>query len=221
MEKQKIRAVIFDLDGTLLDTAKDIGAGANLALHRFGFPEHSREEYVGFIGHGIRELLRLACPADCTEQQYEEVVRFYLAYYPEHCTEKTVPFPGIMDMMRKLQEAGYILGILSNKTETTTLRIVNYFFPEIPFRVVWGNNGVRLLKPAPDAGIALTETLGLKQEEIMYVGDGESDMTFASKMGFAAVAATWGYRPRQELIDNGAEVLLEKAEDLLGLLGLQ
>lgn len=221
MDRQKIRAVVFDLDGTLLDTAQDIGAGANQALRRSGFPEHSRQDYIGYIGHGIRELLRMACPEDCGEEAYENVVKDYLAYYPEHCTELTVPFPGIMDMMKRLQEAGYVLGILSNKTEGTTLRIIRYFFPGTPFRVIWGNNGVRPLKPALDAGYLLMEELGMERENIMYVGDGESDMEFASKMGFTAVAATWGYRPREQLIENGAEVLLNSAEDLLKLLDLQ
>ena len=95
MDKQKIRAVIFDLDGTLLDTVQDIGAGANTALHRSGLPEHSREEYVQLVGHGIRRLMSLAVPEGIDDAVLEEALAFYLSYYPAHCTEKTDYFPGV------------------------------------------------------------------------------------------------------------------------------
>lgn len=215
MEQQKVRAVIFDLDGTLLDTAQDIGAGANLALHRFGLPEHSIEEYHTFIGRGIRRLLRAAMPQDVDEATYEQVVADYLAYYPEHCTERTVFFPGIEQMMRTLEEDGFILGILSNKTETTTLRVIGHFFPQTPFAVVWGNNGVRPLKPQLDAGRLLIQTLQLAPRQIAFVGDGETDMAFASGMGFRAVGVSWGYRSREQLQAAGAERIADTPEQIV------
>lgn len=221
MEKQKIRAVVFDLDGTLLDTVQDIGAGANLALHRSGFPERSIDEYITYICNGIQVLIRLACPEVCTDEAYKTVLADYLAYYPQHCTERTCFYPGIQEVVDRINEAGYTLGVITNKTEKTAKKIVSHFFPEIPFRVVWGNNGTRPLKPATDAGELLCRELALEPSQILYVGDGETDMEFASKMGFAAVGATWGYRSRSQLVESGAEVLLEKAEDLLKLLELQ
>lgn len=220
MDKQKIRAVVFDLDGTLLDTVQDIGAGANTALHRSGFPEHSREEYVRLVGHGIRRLMSLAVPEGTDPAALEEVLSFYLGYYPEHCTEKTTYFPGVQAMLHKLETAGYKLGVLSNKTEKTANKVISHYFSDVNWSIIWGNNGVRPLKPALDAGYLLCEELGLQPEEILYVGDGDTDMEFASKMGFRAAAATWGYRTREELRAAGAQVFLESTEDILRLLDL-
>ena len=215
---RKIRAVVFDLDGTLLNTLPDIGASANRALRRAGLPELPLETYRGLIGHGIRALFRLAVPEGTPDDVYEKALADYLADYPEHCTELTHAFPGIYEMLERLKGAGYRLAVLSNKTERTTLRIIGKFFPETGFELVWGNNGVRPLKPAPDAGEALCKELGLTPEEIMYVGDGDSDMEFASKVGFFGTGVTWGYRSRKQLAENGADALVDSAEEIARLL---
>lgn len=121
---RKIRAVVFDLDGTLLNTLPDIGASANRALRRAGLPELPVENYRGLIGHGIRALFRLAVPEGTPDDVYEKALADYLADYPEHCTELTHVFPGIYEMLGRLKRAGYRLAVLSNKTERTTLRIM-------------------------------------------------------------------------------------------------
>ena len=214
---RKIRAVVFDLDGTRL-TLPDIGASANRALRRAGLPELPVENYRGLIGHGIRALFRLAVPKGTPDDVYEKALADYLADYPEYCTELTHVFPGIYEMLGRLKRAGYRLAVLSNKTERTTLRIIGKFFPETGFELVWGNNGVRPLKPAPDAGEALCRELGLMPEEIMYVGDGDSDMEFASKVRFFGTGVTWGYRSRKQLAENGADALVDSAEEITRLL---
>ena len=215
---QGVRAVVFDLDGTLLDTVPDLGASANVALRRFAMPERPLGDYRALIGHGIRNLVRQAVLEGTAEEQFEQVLAFYLAYYPEHCAEKTAVFPGVRELIKKLAESGYTLGVLSNKTEATTRRIIAHFFPDAPFRLVWGNNGARPLKPAPDAGRELCAALALAPEKILYLGDGDSDMEFASKMGFYAAGAAWGYRSREALAQNGADVILESAGELAELL---
>lgn len=218
---QKIHAVVFDLDGTLLDTLQDIGAGANVALHRSGFPEHSRTDYRRFVGHGIRTLFEQALPEQSnTPEAIDRVLAEYQGYYPEHCTVHTVFFPGVQALVRKLHAAGYTLGVLSNKTERTTLKIIHHFFPEEPFALIWGNNGTRPLKPAPDAGYLLLDELGLKPEQVLYIGDGDTDMAFASKMGFFALGVTWGYRDREELIAAGADMLADSTQEIEALLQL-
>lgn len=220
MEDRKIKAVVFDLDGTLLDTVKDIGAGANMALHHVGLPEHPIENYIQFVGHGIRTLFRQAVGDDVPEDTYEKAVAFYLSYYPEHCDEHSVMFPGIRELLDGILTSGRTVAVLSNKTEKTTLRIIDKYFPDVPFAFVWGNNGVRPLKPNTDAGYALCETLGLVPGQIAYVGDGDSDMEFASKMGFYAVGVTWGYRSREQLLAAGADVLVDNAQELAATLSL-
>lgn len=215
-----IRAVVFDLDGTLLDTVPDLGESANAALRRFGMPERPIREYQPRIGHGIRNLMLQSVPEGTPDALFEQVLAFYLAYYPEHCTEHTQIYPGVTALLEKLAKAGYALAVLSNKTERTAQRIIAHFFPQTPFRFVWGNNGVRPLKPAPNAGNELCAALALCPEEILYLGDGDSDMEFASRMGFFAAGASWGYRSHEALTANGADAVLERATDIEALLRL-
>lgn len=215
MEHQNIRAVVFDLDGTLLDTLQDIGAGANVALHRSGFPEHDLAHYRNYVGHGIRTLFTQAIPeGQNTEEAIDAVNAIYQGYYPEHCTDHTVFFPGVEALIKKLHAAGFTLGVLSNKTERTAIKIIDHYFPAHPFSLVWGNNGVRPLKPAPDAGYLLMQELGCKADEIAYIGDGDTDMEFASKMGFFALGVTWGYRDREVLISAGAQLLADTTAEI-------
>ena len=115
----------------------------------------------------------------------------------------------------RLHERGYLLAVLSNKTEATAKKIIERYFPDAPFRVVWGNNGVRPLKPATDAGYLLLSELGCEPEEVFYVGDGDTDMEFASRMGFFAAGATWGYRPAEVLKRCGADALFSSMEEIL------
>lgn len=220
MDFQKIKAVIFDLDGTLLDTLADIGAGANIALRRFGLPERERKDYRRFIGHGIRKLLSFAVPQDTPEEVFEQVVAFYLDYYPEHSMELTDYFPGTQAFLKLLESRGLRLAVLSNKTEKTTDKIISKYFADVPWEFVWGNNGVRPLKPDPEAGYLACETLGLSPEEILFVGDGDTDMAFASKVGFVAAGVTWGYRDPDELLAAGADFLSDSFAQLQQTLNL-
>lgn len=220
MDFQKIKAVIFDLDGTLLDTLADIGAGANLALRRFGLPERERKDYRSFIGHGIQKLLRFAVPQDTPEEVFKQVLDFYLAYYPEHCAELTDYFPGTREFLKLLESRGLRLAVLSNKTEKTTDKIIGKYFADVPWEFVWGNNGVRPLKPNPEAGHLACETLGLSPEEILFVGDGDTDMEFASKLGFVAAGVTWGYRDPDQLLAAGADFLCDSFEQMQQILDL-
>jgi phosphoglycolate phosphatase len=220
MKEQKYKAVVFDLDGTLLDTVQDIGAGANTALHRSGFPEFSIEDYRRFVGHGMRVLFEQIVPKNTDKAVFEDAFSYFLSYYPEHCTDHTDYYPGIREVLKKLADAGLLLGVLSNKTETTSIKIIRHFFPEIPFAIVWGSNGVRPLKPSTEAGVELCRVLQVKPPEVFYVGDGDTDMEFAARMGFYPAAATWGYRSREQELAAGARVLMDAPGDILKQLNL-
>ena len=215
MELQAIKAVVFDLDGTLLDTIRDIAAAANQALRQYGLPEHPIERYRAYVGHGIRGLFQQALPEG--SEAAEQVLASYLAYYPEHCTDLTVFFPGIPEMLQALQ-GRYALGVLSNKTERTAKRIMAHYFPPDMFRLVWGNDGQRPLKPDPAAAPLLCEALGVGPEEILFFGDGDTDMEFATRAGFLPVACSWGYRSREELERAGARYIVDRAEQLTEML---
>ena len=215
MSKQKFRTAVFDLDGTLLDTLYDLAACADKALSHCGLPGHTMEEYRTYIGNGIPKLVARAVPPGTSEEDTQKVLNFYLSYYPEHCAEHTRFFLGVEETIRTLHERGYLLAVLSNKTEATAKKIIDRYFPDAPFCVVWGNNGVRPLKPATDAGYLLLSELGCEPEEVFYVGDGDTDMEFASRMGFFAAGATWGYRPAEVLKHCGADALFSSMEEIL------
>ena len=215
MKERKFRAAVFDLDGTLLDTLHDLGACANTALRTYGFPEHTIEEYRRFIGNGIPKLIERALPQGTGPEEIQKVLDFYLSYYPEHCAEHTKFFPGVRETIETLKSRGYTLCVISNKTERTSQTIIAQYFPDAPFSIVWGNNGVRPLKPALDAGKLLLKELSCRPEEVFYLGDGDTDMEFASRMGFFAAGATWGYRPREVLSACGADELFEQMADIL------
>ncbi len=215
-----IRAVLFDLDGTLLDTIPDIGASANMALAHAGLPLRSMEEYKRLVGHGIRVLFRMAVPEGTDDATYEKALAFYLSYYPDHATDLTDYFPQIPELVERLAQKGYQLGIISNKTEKTATKIMKHYFPETEFAFVWGNNGERPLKPSLEAGEQACSALGLSPEEIAYVGDGDTDMEFASKMGYWAIGVSWGNRSREQLIASGADIVLDSVQELMDLLKL-
>jgi len=220
MNFQKVKAVIFDLDGTLLDTLADIGTGANFALCQFGYPTYPIEAYRAKIGHGVKNLFRSALPEGAAEADVDKVNAVYQRYYPEHCCVHTSYFPGTLEILRALTAKGIRLAVISNKTEKTTLKIMTHYFPEFQWDFIWGNNGVRPLKPATEAGELACKTLGLAPEEIMYVGDGDSDMEFAAKMGFVAAGVTWGNRDAQQLRAAGADFLVDSFAELQEKMGI-
>jgi len=212
-----IKAVLCDLDGTLLDTLHDIAVAANQALAQYGLPTNSTESYRAYVGHGIRELFTQALPAGTDKETYEKVLASYLAYYPAHCTERSDPFPGVMELLRELS-GRYVLGVLSNKTEATARKIISHYFPDGMFQLVWGNNGERPLKPDPAAGPLLCGALSLRPEQILFFGDGDTDMEFAVKAGFLPVACSWGYRDRETLKAAGALYIVDSMDELREIL---
>ena len=200
-----VRAVVFDLDGTLCDTIPDIGGSFNRAFAHVGLPTRPVREYGQFVGYGIRENLHRAAPAGTPEDVEAEALRFYLADYPEHCADSTVPYPGIRELISALSERGVKLAVVTNKTEATAKRLLDALFPEKPFVLIWGRQEGRALKPSRELGDAVSEALGVPSENILGVGDGDSDVKWALNSGFQSVAVTWGYRTRDQLTAAGAK----------------
>ena len=213
-----IKAVIFDLDGTLLDTKGDISASHNNGLRLFGFPERPLDDFNQIIGGGIMEAIRRSAPEGTPHETIVELNEIYQKYYPAHCMEKTIPYAGMVETVQKIEEAGTPIAIFTNKTEPTAIMLATHFFPDAKFEFVWGNDGIRPLKPAPDAGLTAADLLGLEANEIAYVGDSDSDIIFALRAGMYAVGAVWGFRGRKELESAGAQFLAETPHDLLRIL---
>ena len=214
MNIQKVKAAIFDLDGTLLDTMADIGTSANTALCRCGFSPYPIESYRARIGHGIRTLLAGCLPEGTDPAIVDQVVRIHREFYPEHCTVHTDYYPGVREFLDQLTRRGIRLAIISNKTESIARKIVEHYFGSYDWAFVWGNDGQRPLKPALEAGHLACQTLNLQPEEILYVGDGDTDMEFGSSMGFHTVGVTWGYRDPDQLLTAGAHKLVDSFAEL-------
>ena len=201
----------------------DLGAriGCAVVLGRYLIVYFSRSLVNGktcFDIVGVAEIIRRAAPAGTDPAVLEAIHTHYQGDYPFHCADQTRRYPGVDTLLAALRDAGVALGIISNKTEATSQRIAAHFFPDIPFRMVWGNNGERPLKPAADAGQLACAQLGLPAGAVAYVGDSDVDMRFAQQSGFLAVGAAWGYRGAEELTAAGADWLCADAGALLARL---
>ena len=207
-----LKAVVFDLDGTLLDTIPDIAAGLNAALVHCGLPTHRVRDYEAFVGGGIRQAVLSAVPPGTGEETVQRILDHYKVGYLARCTGETAPYPGIEQLLRSLEKRGVAVGVLSNKTEGTARKIVAHYFADYGIRFVYGRCEGRPLKPHPAAGEPVLAALGLKPEEVAYVGDSGTDVTFAGAVGFVPVGVSWGYRSREELVACGGRVFDTAAE---------
>lgn len=213
-----IKAIVFDLDGTLLDTVGDIAAALNRALAACGLPTHEQKMVETFLGGGIRDAVMKATPEGTGQEVIERVLDLYRDDYVAHCTEKTRLYDGVREMVDCLAAQGFEMAVLSNKTEATAQKIVAHFFPNGEFKAVFGRAADRPLKPHPDAAKPVLEVLALPPEEIAYVGDSNTDILFARAVGMLPVATPWGYRSREELVEAGAELIAEHPMELLELI---
>ena len=190
------RTVIFDLDGTLLDTLEDLAAAVDHALARRGFPLHTVEEYRGMVGHGVRNLVIRALPPErqTDERLVGACLADFKAYYSAHIDVHTRPYPGMPELVTRLHRAGIRLAIASNKFQEGTETLVGRFFPGIPFVAILGNREGYPLKPDPEIVREVLRASGVRQEEAVMVGDSPTDMKTAENGGIRAVAVGWGYR---------------------------
>ena len=213
-----IKAVVFDLDGTLLNTVPDIAAALNRALAAVGLPTHEEKTVEAFLGGGIRDAVNKATPDGTDEETIQCVLDLYRDDYVAHCTEKTALYDGIMEMVDRFAAQGTPLVVLSNKTEATAQKIVRHYFRDGQFKAAFGRVNDRPLKPHVDAAKPVMETLKLKPEEIAYVGDSNTDIFFAKAVGMLSIATPWGYRSREELVEAGPALIAKKAMDVFDLL---
>lgn len=214
---KNIQAALFDLDGTLTNTLTDIANAMNRALTEHGLPTWSVEDYKYLVGNGAKILAQRAVR---DRQELAEPVRqTYQAWYETHNQETTRPYDGIPEMLTALREAGLRLAVLSNKPHADTVHVVKHYFPEIPFDVVRGQQEGVPIKPDPAGAFAVAEAMGIAPERFVYLGDTSVDMECARRAGMHPVGVLWGFRKEDELRESGAEAVIGKPEELLGLLG--
>ena len=212
-----IKAIVFDLDGTLLDTVGDIAAALNRALAACALPTHDQKTVETFLGGGIRDAVMKATPPNTDTETIERVLALYRDDYVEHCTEKTALYDGVREMVAAFAARGLKLCVLSNKTEATAQKIVAHFFPNNEFAGTFGRVPQRPLKPHPDAARPVLELLDLSPDEIAYAGDSDTDILFAKAVGMLPIATPWGYRSREELVAAGPKYIVESPTELAQL----
>ena len=210
--------VIFDLDGTLLNTIADLAISTNYALRRCGLPEHREEEYFHFVGNGITKLFERALPEECrSSDNVSRVRRYFLEYYSVHNTDYTRPYDKVEELLSVLNSHGVKIAVASNKYQAGTQKLIQYFFPGIDFVSVLGQRDGIPVKPAPDIVYEILNKSGVEAEKALYVGDSDVDMFTAKAAGVESVGVTWGFRSREELIEAGACHLVDSPIEILRL----
>jgi phosphoglycolate phosphatase len=208
------KAVIFDLDGTLLDTLTDIMESVNIVLKRYGFPTHDLDAYKYFIGSGISVLTQKAFPSFISEREFTVYLSEVMREYEARQTLRTKPYDGIMEMLERLNNEGVKIAILSNKPDEFAKPTVAHFFPNIKFEVVFGSRENVARKPAPDAVFEILDLLNLHKEDCYFVGDTSTDMRTAVSAGVDAIGVSWGFRTVDELNGTGAKCIIDSPRDI-------
>ncbi len=209
--------VIFDLDGTLLYTLTDLTDATNYALRSMGMPERSLEEVRQFVGNGIRKLVERAVPEGTGEDALEQTFSIFKEYYDAHCTDHTMPYEGVLELMEQLQKKGYKMAIVSNKVDKAVKELNESFFSRYISVAIGEKEGVRK-KPAPDTVYEALKELGSSKDEAVYVGDSDVDLATAVNSGLPCISVLWGFRDRDFLVERGATVFAREAADVLRIL---
>jgi len=213
-----IRLCMFDLDGTLIDSVPDLAVSINRALSQYNLPQKTREEYEPNMGKGLANLIKTAIPkAHYSEELFESLRTSVIAHYSEHCTEETVLYEGIYELLRKLAASGIKLAVITNKPHVFLDKILVDLFSETDFVRVIGA-GEYPSKPDPAALYAVMEETGVKKEECMYIGDTAIDINTAINAGIMPVGVFWGYQSGEALKNAGAQVVIQKPEELLDVI---
>ena len=212
------KLVIFDLDGTLLNTIEDLGNAANYALSQNGYPTHSLASYPFFVGNGVRNLIRKALPDDMrTDSIIESLLKDFKEYYNEHNTDCTKPYDGIEELLRNLQDNGVKIAVASNKYQQATEKIIAHYFGDIDFVAVYGQREGVNVKPDPSVVFSILSDAKVPKSEVLYVGDSGVDMETARRACVDSVGVTWGFRSEKDLNEYHADMIVNKASDIFDI----
>lgn len=215
--KLHIKGVIFDLDGTLVNTLEDLTDSMNAALTQIGRPARSRVQCMQMIGHGLRKFAERALGDEHLGLTDQLLVRM-VDYYKDHCLLKTAPYPGMAEIVAALSARGLRLGVLTNKNQLPAEIITRHLFPDTFDPIVGAADG-QPSKPDPQTTLAMIGGWGLEAGEVLFVGDSETDIQTAANAGVACLACEWGFRTKEELLEAGAERLIQQPGQILELIG--
>lgn len=214
--------VIFDLDGTLLNTIADLAAATNHALAHFGYPTHEVDAYRYFVGNGINKLFERALPeSDRTPENILQIRSEFIPYYDVHNADLSCPYPGIKELLNALQQKGVKMAVASNKYQEATGKLIARYFPEIHFTDVCGQREGIPTKPDPQVVLSIIANAGVKKADVAYVGDSCVDMQTGINAQVTTIGASWGFRPRAELEAYHPDFIADKADEILSYLERQ
>jgi phosphoglycolate phosphatase len=209
------RAAIFDLDGTLVDSLRDLADTANQILAEFGYPIHPVDAYRYFVGDGLQTLIERISPAGLTEREHEDCLQRFKEIYTLNWRRNSCPYPGIHAMLAGLKNAGLSLAVLSNKPHSFTLEFVDYFFPGGIFPIVFGQRPEVEKKPSPAGALEIARMMAVAPSECLYIGDTAVDMQTGKSAGMFTVGVLWGFRERQELLDHRADKIVHHPMEIV------
>ncbi len=211
----RYKTVIFDLDGTLLDTVADLSGSVNAALTAYGLPQRSVDEVRSFVGNGIRNLIERAA-GEVAPDLLEGVFAAFKAHYAAHCEDETKPYEGILELLRALKAQGVACAVVSNKADFAVKKLAKSYFGDLFVAAVGENEaaGIRK-KPAPDSLLAVMRALGAARETTVYVGDSEVDIQTAKNAAVDCISVTWGFKDREFLLREGATRLVDSPAEIL------
>lgn len=209
-----IKLVIFDLDGTLADTLKDLGTAMNAALKQEGLPSYPMDDYRHFVGNGIDNLVKVTMADVYTPEGAVRVKAGFYAYYADHCTDYTAAYDGLSELLERLEEIKTATAVISNKPDRFVPGILQKLYPKHRFLYAWGQREEFPRKPSPESLLKMIELSGVDKDEVLYAGDSDVDVVFAHNAGIKVCGVSWGFRGAEELITAGADYLVNSTEEL-------
>ena len=212
------KLVIFDLDGTLLNTIEDLGQAANYALERNGYATHSMASYPYFVGNGVRRLVTRVLPEDARDDDtVDKVLSDFITYYDDHCTDFTKPYNGMPELLQDLHFMGVAMAVASNKYQAAVTKIITHYFPDIPFIAIEGHREGVNVKPDPSVIFSILSTAKCPKADTLYVGDSGIDMETARRACVDSVGVTWGFRSKKELVECYADVIVNNPTEIVDI----
>ena len=212
----KYKAVIFDMDGTILNTLEDLKNATNYSLRQFGMPERSLEEVRMFVGNGIRKLVERAVPAGTPKEKIDQILDVFLEYYEIHSADNTSPYPGILELVEKLKKSGIKTAVSTNKADVPAQELGREYFNGIFDLIVGQQDGLKV-KPAPDSVNKILSILDIQKKDAIYIGDSDVDVQTAKNSGLDFIGVSWGFRGREFLEKNGAKNIVDNANEIFDL----
>lgn len=211
--KLRYETIIFDMDGTMLDTLDDLADATNYALEKYGYPQRSREEIRSFVGNGVGLLIQRALPEGTVDTEFEKVLATFKEYYAVHCNDKTCVYEGVPELLNKLKKDGAFVAVVSNKIDSAVQELGKLYFPDNVDFFIGERDGLRR-KPESDMLNVVLEAAGSSADKAVYIGDSEVDIQTAARAGLQGISVSWGFRDADFQREMGAEIIADTPEQV-------